>query len=101
VIVSPAPDQTLPVAEPVEIWGWAWADGGVSAVDVSTDGLSGWTSAAVEPAAGHAWQRFSATWRPDHRGKHELRSRARSEDGRCQPPSGARNAMHRVSINVM
>src|SRR5262249_3762707 len=54
VIVSPAPDQTLPVAEPVEIWGWAWADGGVSAVDVSTDGLSGWTSAAIEPAAGHA-----------------------------------------------
>jgi Oxidoreductase molybdopterin binding domain len=35
VIVSPAPDQTLPIGEDVEVWGWAWADGGVSAIDVS------------------------------------------------------------------
>src|SRR5262249_14088438 len=30
VIVSPAPDQGLAVGAPVEIWGWAWADGGVA-----------------------------------------------------------------------
>src|SRR5262245_19813964 len=100
VIVSPAPDQTLPAASPIEVWGWAWGDGGVRAVDVSGDGLSGWTPAAIEPATGHAWQRFTATCRPRHRGKHELSSRARSEDGRSQPSSGARNAIHRVPVNV-
>jgi sulfane dehydrogenase subunit SoxC len=72
----------------------------VSAVDISTDGNSYLTPAAIEPPAGHAWQRFTALWRPDHGGKHELNSRARSGDGRCQPPSGARNAIHRVPFNV-
>lgn len=100
VIVSPALDQTLAAAEAVEIWGWAWADGGVRSVDVSTDGMFGWTPATIEPPAGRAWQRFTATWRPDQGGRHELSSRARSHDGRCQPPSGARNAIHRVPINV-
>jgi DMSO/TMAO reductase YedYZ molybdopterin-dependent catalytic subunit len=101
VIVSPAPDQTLAVAEVVEVWGWAWADGGVSAVDLSTDGMSVWTPAAIEPPAGHAWQRFTATWRPDHSGTHELSSRAQLADGRRQPPSGARNAIYRVPVNVV
>ena len=101
VIVSPAPDQTLKVEEDVAVWGWAWADGGVSAIDIGTDGNSNWTPAAIEPPAGRAWQRFSATWRPDHAGNHELSSRARSGDGRRQPPSGARNAIHRVPVNVV
>lgn len=38
VIVSPASDGTLVVGEPHEIWGWAWADGGVASVDISVDG---------------------------------------------------------------
>jgi DMSO/TMAO reductase YedYZ molybdopterin-dependent catalytic subunit len=101
VIVSPAPDQTLSVAEAVEIWGWVWADGTVSAVDVSTDGMSSWTPATIEPPAGRAWRRFAATWRPDRGGRHELSSRALAQDGRRQPPSGARNAIHRVPINVV
>lgn len=79
VIVSPAPDQTPPVGEEVEIWGWAWADGGVSAVDVRVDDERGWTPAAIERPTGHAWQRFAASWRPRHRGAHELWSRAGSQ----------------------
>jgi len=101
VIVSPAPDQTLAAGEEIEIWGWAWADAGVSAVDVSADGADGWMPAAVERPAGRAWQRFAATWRPDHHGAHELCSRARSVDGRPQPDAGARNAIHRVPIKVL
>src|SRR3982074_684425 len=62
--------------------------------------MSVWTSAAIEPPAGHAWQRFTATWRPDHGGTHELSSRAQLADARRQPPSGARNAIYRVPVNV-
>lgn len=101
VIVSPAPDQTLAVGEDVEIWGWAWADGGVSAVDVSPEGASGWMPAAVERPVGRAWQRFAATWRPMQPGAREVRCRARSTDGRRQPESGARNAIHSVRIQVL
>ena len=101
VIVSPAPDQTLAVGEAVEVWGWTWADGGVQTVDVNVDGASGWTPAAVEPRAGRTWQRFTATWHPERRGPHELWSRAQSAEGRPQPSSGARNAIHRVAVEVV
>jgi hypothetical protein len=89
VIVSPAPDQAPAVGEDVDVWGWAWADGGVSAVEVSADDAGGWMPAALERPAGRAWQRFAATWRPRHRGAHELWSRARSADGRRQGRGGA------------
>ncbi|MPZ36806.1 MAG: molybdopterin-dependent oxidoreductase [Rhizobiales bacterium] len=101
VIVSPAPDQTLPAGETTNIWGWAWADGGVSAVDVNVDGGPAVIRAAIEPSAGRAWQRFTVSWRPEHRGKCELWSRAQSADGRAQPDAGARNAIHRVAVNVV
>jgi DMSO/TMAO reductase YedYZ molybdopterin-dependent catalytic subunit len=101
VIVSPAPDQALAAGEPIEVWGWAWADGGVRAVDVSVDGASAWTPAAIEPPAGRAWQRFSATLRPEHHGSCEFAARAQSRDGRSQPLAGARNAIHRVPVRII
>ncbi len=101
VIVSPAPNQVLHVGEAVEVWGWAWADGGVSTVDLSTDGASRWMGATVEPPTGRAWQRFSVTWRPERRGGYELCSRAQAGDGRGQPSSGARNAIHRAAVEVV
>jgi DMSO/TMAO reductase YedYZ molybdopterin-dependent catalytic subunit len=101
VIVSPAPDQVLAVGEDVEVWGWAWADGGVRAVETGVDAASGWTRASVEPPAGRAWQRFTASWRPARRGRYELGSRARSVDGHSQPDAGARNAIYRVAVEVV
>jgi DMSO/TMAO reductase YedYZ molybdopterin-dependent catalytic subunit len=98
VIVSPTPNAVLEVGEPVEVWGWAWADGGVGTVEVDADR---WTAAAVEPPVGRAWQRFSAVWRPEQRGGRGLRSRARSLDGRSQPDTGARNAIHRVAVEMV
>ena len=99
VIVSPAPNQAVTAGELFEIWGWAWADGGVGSVELSTEGGSSWANAAVEPPGGRAWQRFSTTWRPE-RGQYELCSRAQTIGGCSQPPTGARNAVHRVTIEV-
>jgi DMSO/TMAO reductase YedYZ molybdopterin-dependent catalytic subunit len=99
VIVSPAPDQTLAAGEDVEVWSWAGADGGVGAVDVNV--ASAWKPATIEPPAGRAWQSFITTWRPEHRGSHELAIRAQSRDGRSQPAAGVRNAIHRVTVRVM
>jgi DMSO/TMAO reductase YedYZ molybdopterin-dependent catalytic subunit len=98
VIVSPAPDDTVPIGESIEIWGWAWADGGATNVDVSTDGGTTWHLAKLEPPAGRTWQRFAASWHPERRGIHELSSRARTADGRSQPLARARNAVYRVAV---
>jgi DMSO/TMAO reductase YedYZ molybdopterin-dependent catalytic subunit len=100
VIVSPGPEATVAAGESTAIWGWAWADGGVDVVDVSFDGAATWTAATLEPASGRAWQRFTAAWRPERRGRHELCSRARSGGGRVQPLDGARNAIHCVPVAV-
>ncbi|HET9689322.1 MAG TPA: molybdopterin-dependent oxidoreductase [Pseudolabrys sp.] len=100
VIVSPAPNQTVAVGDVVDVWGWAWADGGVTAVEISTRGAPGWTPAAVEPQVGRAWQRFVATVRVGASGSYQLSSRAQSRDGNVQPESGARNAIHNVPIFV-
>jgi len=101
VIVSPAPQGTAKVGCTIEIWGWAWADGGADTVDVSVDGGSSWMPAALEPHTGRAWQRFSLSWHPERPGEHALCSRARSANGRCQPPAGARNAIHCVPIQAV
>lgn len=102
VIVSPAPNEAVKAGQPAEIWGWAWADGGVTAVDVSTDDGSNWVPAIVEPVAGHAWQRFFAAWHPIRPAeRYVLCSRAQSADGRGQPADGARNAIYRVPITVI
>jgi DMSO/TMAO reductase YedYZ molybdopterin-dependent catalytic subunit len=101
IIVSPAPDQVLGIGTDVEIWGWAWADGGVSTVEIAASDGPGNVLAKVEAPAGRAWQRFHAQWRPQHRGSHELRSRAASANGLVQPDAEARNAVHHVPIAVL
>ena len=100
VIVSPAPEQNLRIGEQHQIWGRAWADGGVSRVEVSIDGGVSWRPAKLEPSVERSWQRFLMTWTPDHAGPARLCSRAYDHDGREQPRSGFRNAMHAVSVTV-
>jgi Bacterial Ig domain len=99
VIVAPAPSATIKASEAIEIWGWAWADGGVSQVEVSVD-AGDWRPAQLEPASGRAWQRFTLSWMPVKRGTATLASLATTASGECQPASGRRNAIHRVSVNV-
>jgi DMSO/TMAO reductase YedYZ molybdopterin-dependent catalytic subunit len=100
VLVSPAPGETLTRDAPVEIWGWAWADDGIDRVDVSTDGGAAWLAAKVEAREDRAWQRFNASWRPVESGTLVLCSRAVSGTGAIQPPTGRRNAIHRVGVSV-
>jgi DMSO/TMAO reductase YedYZ molybdopterin-dependent catalytic subunit len=100
IIVEPAPDATLACADPVKIWGWAWADHPVERVEVSTDGGLNWDDASVEPRSERSWQKFSVKWRPRGNGRVTLCSRA-SSCGLSQPGNGRRNAIHRVSVMVV
>jgi DMSO/TMAO reductase YedYZ molybdopterin-dependent catalytic subunit len=100
VIVAPAPDAAINASEATEIWGWAWADGGVGQVEISVDGGS-WQPALLEPAAERAWQRFTLSWLPEKCGTVTLASRATAASRECQPASGRRNAIYRVSVTVI
>ena len=103
VIVAPAADTTIKTGEAIEVWGWAWADGGVSQVDVGVDVIveaGEWQRAQLEPLSGRAWQRFTLPWTPIKSGATTLASRALTASGECQPVCGRRNAIHSVSVNV-
>lgn len=100
LIVSPMPHETVALAAEREIWGWAWADGGVQSVQVRTDDAATWRAAELEPPRGRAWQRFSLPWTPSQRGVVVLASRADAVSGLVQPRSGRRNATYDVAVNV-
>jgi DMSO/TMAO reductase YedYZ molybdopterin-dependent catalytic subunit len=100
VIVAPAPDATIRACKAIEIWGWAWADGGVGRVHVGVDD-GRWQPAALEPASDRAWQRFTLSWMPVKCGGATLASLATAASGECQPASGRRNAIYRVSVKVI
>lgn len=99
VIVQPAPATSIAARRTSGIWGWAWADGGVRAVEISVDGEA-WQPATLEPPNGWAWQRFALLWEPPRRGTATLACRATSTSGEVQPPADRRNAVHRLSVEV-
>lgn len=100
VIVSPAPDDRIEAFAETEVWGWAWADGGISGVDVSFDNGATWTAAVVETPRGHEWQPFALAWRPAGIGRTAICTRAKSVSGEQQPLDKGRNAVHRVECAV-
>jgi len=100
LIVWPAPGHAVNRGDRVEVWGWAWADGGVSAVDLSCDGEQTWMSCRTERATGRGWIRFSCQWTAAE-GCISLTSRATSRAGDRQPPTGRRNALYHVPIVVV
>jgi len=101
LIVSPAPDETIELSAEREVWGWAWADGGVRSVHVRTGDGETWQPAEIEPPRGREWRRFSMPWTPKRRGALVLASRAGAMGGLLQPISGQRNAIHEVTVNVI
>jgi sulfane dehydrogenase subunit SoxC len=101
VIASPAPETELPVGEPAEIWGWAWASRGIAKVDVSFDGGATYAAADLAPRQNWSWQRFSCEWRPDVEGPVVLASRATDSEGVTQPRAGARNSIYKVGIRAI
>ena len=86
LIVSPEPGTTLPVNQPCEIEGIAFDGGkGIARVEVSTDGGSTWTDAALDPDAGkYSWRRFRYKWTPLSPGVVNLFSRATNNAGESQ-----------------
>jgi|SoiMethySBSTD1v2_1073268.scaffolds.fasta_scaffold606076_2 sulfane dehydrogenase subunit SoxC len=101
VIVSPAPDQSYALGSVIEIWGWAWSDGAATALDVSFDAGVRWATARLDPPSGRSWQRFTTTWAPKAPGRYEIVACAQAAEGRKQPSVGARNAIHRVAVEVV
>jgi len=97
VIVNPAPDAQVG-GGPLDIWGWAWADGGVAAVDISTDGGRTWRGAKLDAQTGWSWQKFRASWQPEGEGEAVLMSRATGKLGAVQPDADWRNAVHAVRV---
>ena len=58
LIVSPAPHESIELSVEREIWGWAWADGGVRSVHVRAGDAATWRPAELEPPRGREWRRF-------------------------------------------
>jgi molybdenum-dependent oxidoreductase-like protein len=100
VIVSPAKGDRLSL-EDISIWGWAWADGGIRDVEVSTDGGNNWMKAELEERMGWAWQRFTLPWQPTAPGSYTLQSRATNSLGRVQPANNARNCVYEIEVHVV
>jgi Domain of unknown function (DUF4062) len=90
-----------PGVRAAEIWGWAWADGGVASVGVRISDETAWQSADLEPPRGREWQRFSLAWTPRHPGPTLIASRAQALTGERQPIAGRRNAIHSVAVSIL
>jgi DMSO/TMAO reductase YedYZ molybdopterin-dependent catalytic subunit len=99
VITSPSPVDELVAGEPVLVQGWAWAESGVSVVELSCDGSATWLAANLESRVDFGWQGFSL-WLTFAAGRHELCCRCFDKSGNGQPAVGARNAVHTVTLDV-
>lgn len=98
VIVRPVPNEVLNVGTEINVWGWAWGDGGIKTIELSFDSGMSWRHAAIVPGASRAWQRYSLAWTPDSAGEHCIMARATGAGGSVQPLDGARNAIHDVRV---
>ena len=99
LIVNPGPTTEVG-SDPIEIWGWSWADGGVACVEVSTDGGESWQKARLEEQVERSWQKFRLVWKPQRSRPTALVSRAIGKNGMTQPLLNARNAAHTVEVTV-
>lgn len=100
VIVRPAAQAVLG-REPIEVWGWAWADAEVAGVDVSFDGGETWQAAELEmPRRSRAWQRFGLWWTPPADGGYAIVARATDASGESQPDEPRLNQVHSVRVTV-
>lgn len=100
IIVAPGSSSALTANDDVDVWGWAWADGGIRSVEVSTDAGLTWRVARIENTLQRGWQKFSIAWPAIAKGRHVLLSRATGVDGRVQPLTGRRNAVFSVEIEA-
>jgi DMSO/TMAO reductase YedYZ molybdopterin-dependent catalytic subunit len=92
IISTPAAGSTVP-AGPQQLAGYAWSGyGGITQIEVSTDGGLTWHDACITEEAGRlSWVRFAYDWEAEP-GTARLQSRATDERGLIQPESAAWNA---------
>jgi DMSO/TMAO reductase YedYZ molybdopterin-dependent catalytic subunit len=100
VIVWPKPETEFKHDELVQVWGWAWADSGVLAVELSSDEGRTWRRCRLERTNGRSWRKFVCDWTAEP-GCARLTSRATSMTGDGQPPSERRNGFYYVPIRVV
>jgi DMSO/TMAO reductase YedYZ molybdopterin-dependent catalytic subunit len=84
----------------IEVWGWAWGEGGVERVSVSVDNGVSWIESNVEEKVDFSWQRFGVKMKLEP-GKHRLIARATSKGGLMQPMEGRRNHVHAVEMEFI
>ncbi len=92
VITNPVPDAELAAGEQT-LAGYAWSGyGGITGVEVTTDGGVNWTEAEIAEEAGPlSWVRFQHTWDAIP-GTARLASRATDQRGLTQPAEPEWNA---------
>lgn len=100
IIVWPKPDSQLNRGDLMQVWGWAWADSNLAAVELSSDEGASWQECRLERTAGWSWTKFACDFTVTA-GCTSLLSRARSRSGELQPETGRRNAIYRVPILVL
>lgn len=100
VIVAPKPNSQLTRDEILQVWGWAWGDDGIAAVELSADEGRSWQECRLEKVSGRSWTKFICDWIVKE-GCCGLLSRATSRSGESQPASGRRNALYRVPVLVV
>lgn len=99
VIVYPKPDTPLTAGATLEVWGWAWSDTGLAAVQLSSDEGHSWQTCQLETSSGRSWTKFVCDWSVEA-GCTGLITRAISLSGDSQPAEGRRNATYRVPVSV-
>ncbi|MGA8399066.1 MAG: molybdopterin-dependent oxidoreductase [Stellaceae bacterium] len=98
-LVAPATGAVLKAEETV-IWGWAWGKLPIDRVEISTDGGESWRDAELEARHQFSWQRFTLKWRPISPGRATIIARAHDGSGSIQPAAAARNAVHKVEVEI-
>lgn len=99
IIVAP-PNRFVAQQSPLHIKGWAWSSAGIERVEISTDGGEQWFNAELSPRRHWSWQAFGTVWTPKKAGLCKVLARAVDTSGAVQPMKQARNAVHRIYVQV-
>jgi DMSO/TMAO reductase YedYZ molybdopterin-dependent catalytic subunit len=86
-LISPDGDMKIPAGMPVQVRGIAFSGyGGVTKVDVSTDGMKTWQPARLgEDLGRYSFRTWEFTWTPKAPGRYALAARASDSAGNTQP----------------
>jgi DMSO/TMAO reductase YedYZ molybdopterin-dependent catalytic subunit len=107
---TPDAGAELPGGRPCDLDGIAFDGGsGIRGVEVSTDGGSAWTPAALgEDLGKFSFRRWRLTWTPPAPGEYRILVRATSRDGETQPATAGwnrggymRNVIEELPVRVV